>query len=129
MISMPAMVPCVMPLPESPVAIYTFSLSRGIAADEGEAVDRLHHLPRPAVATLRPRKSLARPRLSRVEALIGVVRLAGLVVLAADDEDVVSVAAIPETECGRSGTGPAYPRAGLAARCRFGTRAPTTYVR
>src|SRR5204862_6192067 len=68
-----------------------------VLADEGQPVDRLHDLAGPAVLdrpALRP--ALAGPRLQAGEAAGGVALLAGLVVLAADDQQVRPAAAVLE---------------------------------
>ena len=62
----------------------------GVVADEGEVVDRLHDLAAPVeFDLLHHREAAARPRLELAVALRRVVRLAALVVLAADDEQIV----------------------------------------
>src|SRR4051812_21730982 len=62
----------------------------GIAADESKAVHRFHDLSRPSeVYFAGGRESLARPVLQSSESFVGVVRLAGLMVFAADDECLV----------------------------------------
>ena len=80
----------------------------GVRADEGEVVDRLQHLARPAVSrSPATGPSLARPLLEALEAHAGVVLVRRLVVLAADDE---RVAARRRAAAGaRSGTGRACP--------------------
>ena len=88
---MPAIVPWVMPMPESPVAMKTLSVA-GIPADEGESINRLHHLARPAkLDHTRIGEDCARPGFQAVEAGIRVVGLPGLVILAADNQQIVAV--------------------------------------
>ena len=85
---MPAITPCVMPLPESPVAMKTrLAVRARVAADERDTVGRLDHLARPLADDLAGgAEALARPRLEPREALARVVVVAGLVVFAADDQ-------------------------------------------
>src|SRR4029079_2109061 len=73
------------------------ALVAGIAADVGERVHRLHHLPRPAILDVTElREALARPRRQARVGIIVVLLLPGLVVLAADDEQLgIAVAMEP----------------------------------
>jgi hypothetical protein len=65
-----------------------------IPADECQAIHRLHHFTRPAILdAINLRKAMARPALERSEALVGVVLLTGLVIFAANNQNVVSLGA------------------------------------
>src|SRR5579884_4055226 len=67
-------------------------LVRWIAANEGQAVDWLHHLPRPAKQhRTHLRQALPRPQFQPLIALLLIERLPGLVVLAADDQQLFAV--------------------------------------
>src|SRR5947207_15985031 len=60
-----------------------------IAADEGEAVNRLHHLAGPAILnSLDHWETISRPLLELTPALRAIMLLAGLVILAANDQDI-----------------------------------------
>ena len=79
-----------------------------IAADEREAIDGFHTLAAPCeLDFLHHRESRLRPTLEAGVALLCVVRLAALVVLTADNQQVVSSMAIvgrASVEFARSGT-------------------------
>src|SRR6185312_15805022 len=65
-------------------------VATGVLSDVRQIVDGLDHLTRPAVLdALDHRETLTRPFLETVEALTRRYRLAGLMILAPDNEDIV----------------------------------------
>ena len=107
---MAASVPNVMPLPEKPVAT---NWLLGRLADVGQAVVRFDHLARPAVSRPSPAGTISCSSVFQpCEAVLGVVLLARLVVLAAEDqanravgspidaEVVVGIGRVPEAGLG-----------------------------
>ena len=84
------MVPWVMPMPRVAGGDVDVWLVAGVAADEGEESIGSMTWPDQRNSTFsHHREPLARPFLQLRVALVGVVGLAGLVVLAADDQHVV----------------------------------------
>src|SRR3954470_13429633 len=66
-----------------------------IASDEGEIVDRLHNLARPVKLNLSDlRKTLARPAFEPAIPFVAVALLARLMVLAANDQNLMVVQAL-----------------------------------
>jgi len=69
-------------------------LVQWIPSDEGEPIHRLHYFTRPAILdAVNIRKTITRPALERTKTLVGVVRLTGLVIFAANNQDVISLSA------------------------------------
>ena len=67
----------------------------GIAADEGEAVERIDDQSRPAEFEFaKRRKTLARPRLEPPQVLTFVIRMNGLVIIAADEQHTAVAALV-----------------------------------
>jgi hypothetical protein len=89
---MPAMTPWVSPLPESPRGDENIVRIVRVAPDVGHAVDGFKDLTAPAPRNLiAARKTDARPFFQSIERGGKVTMLAGLVILTADQKDVVVV--------------------------------------
>ena len=100
------------------------ALFAGVEADEGAIVDRILDLPGPAMHFLaKLREQIAHPGFEREEARVSIVGLAGFVVGAADDQDVV-LAACPAAGA-RSDRPRAYPSRARRAVRPWAARTPS----
>ena len=117
--SMPAIVPCVMPMPGVAGGDEDVRRRPRVAADEGQAVDGLHDLPGPAVA--RPLRSSGTARAPRPRAGRGARPVSSAWPVLWSSPPTIRQSRSPSGSCagaGRSDTGRRCPSRGRAAPSR-----------